>query len=223
MSCAGRLISFSQAAKSKDTLSAELVESIRKVRSVNLVVFRHSALTFAIQAVEPMESRASSPNAAEPDTADHTEVADLPATSLNSAVTNIQHDEAESEAGAGVTVTNNPGTAAVPETQGTAETQASRSGTVHIPETQDAGVIEGTDSNTTVDKSKQVTPTTITPAHSDRAAWPDWMRKHVAHVEAAAISDDFKLLVQQYIKLETSLGFPKGQVRADDYRTVNRS
>jgi hypothetical protein len=126
-----------------------------------------------------MESGGSLPNDAGSDTADHMEVGDLPTATLHSTANDLQHAEAESEGGAGVTLT----------------------------------VIEGADSDTAAKKSNDVTPTAITPAHSDRAAWPDWMRKYVAHVEAAASSDDFKLLVQQYIKLETLLGFPKGQVR----------
>ena len=180
-----------------------------------------SALTFLVEAAESMHSGGSLPNAAEADAADiayHTEVEDSTAT------TNV-HADAKNEGGAESTEAN-PSciAAAVSGTQDTAETEAGQSGAAGVnSEAQDTAVIEESHSDAAVDKSQDTAPTAIIPAHSDRAAWPDWMNKHVAHVEAAAISDNFRSLVQQYIKLEASLGYPKGQVRGDGCLTMNRS
>jgi hypothetical protein len=162
------------------------------------------ALTFVYQA------------AAESDT---TVVEDLPTPSLGSTTTNLKDADAKNEGGAEMTEPSRSGTVAVSATQDVTENPAAAGDSDTAVVT---GAIKETHRATSVNKTGDTTPA-INPAQSDRTAWPDWMKKHVAHVEAAAISEEFKSLVQQYIKLEALLGFPKGQVRGDGDLSMNRS
>ena len=214
MVSADQLILCFQAFKTKDTFSESLVESILEVWTFKYLHSVVQVLTFVIQAAQPMQSGGSSPNGTEPDTAYRMEVHELPTTRTT---TNVLRADAENEGGNELNEASPASKPADSETQDTAETEADHS-TAAADSEDTTGLIEGTHSDTAVEKSQDAMPAAITPAHSDRAAWPDWMKKHLAYVEAAAISDDFKSLVQQYIKLEASLGFPKGQVRSDAYR-----
>ena len=44
--------------------------------------------------------------------------------------------------------------------------------------------------------------------------WPEWMKRHVSFIQAGATSSEFDRVLQKFIELETSLGFPTGQVTA---------
>jgi hypothetical protein len=48
----------------------------------------------------------------------------------------------------------------------------------------------------------------------DQSRWPDWLRKHAQELEVAEGPDEFRLVVEKFIRLEVSLGFPTGQVCA---------
>jgi hypothetical protein len=49
-------------------------------------------------------------------------------------------------------------------------------------------------------------------ASTDQLRWPEWLRKHVWDLEAVGGSDDFKLVVEKFVKLEMLLGFLMGLV-----------
>jgi hypothetical protein len=51
-------------------------------------------------------------------------------------------------------------------------------------------------------------------SEDDRADWPDWLKRHLPPLEVAPGLPEFKLVLKNFIKLETSMGFPTGQVRS---------
>jgi hypothetical protein len=52
-------------------------------------------------------------------------------------------------------------------------------------------------------------------AEDDREMWPEWMKQHVPQLEAGPGSPEFQLVLAHFIKLESSIGFPTGQVRTN--------
>jgi len=48
----------------------------------------------------------------------------------------------------------------------------------------------------------------------DRSVWPEWMKKQIMSIEGSPVmTDGFRLVLEKFVELEASLGFPKGQVR----------
>jgi hypothetical protein len=53
--------------------------------------------------------------------------------------------------------------------------------------------------------------------------WPEWMKRHVSFIQAGATSSEFDRVLQKFIELETSLGFPTGQVTAGFAQLIKRN